>query len=148
MSVFIINTVCIMTVIYLVVMSISDIKNKQINLIPGVVLLALICLVFIIFGVEVLNLLPGVAVGVFLFVVSKVSRGGVGEADAFIYLITGITLGLYRNIEVLLISLLLSAIISAVLLLIKKVGRKYKIPFIPFTCAGYIVVIIAGSINK
>ncbi len=133
---------CITTGAYLLVMAVLDIKSRRIPLLPGVILLVVITGLCIPFAADIVSRLLGVAVGAFLYIVSKVSRGEVGEADAFVYAVTGMTIGIYHNVEVLLVSLFFAAIVSAFLLVIKRVDRKYKLPFIPFTFAGYVVVMV------
>ena len=137
--------ICLVTGAYLLLMSVLDIKNRRIPLLPGMILLVVITGVCIPFATDIVYRLLGVAVGAFLYIVSKVSRGEVGEADAFVYAVTGMTIGIYHNVEVLLVSLFLAAIVSAFLLVIKKVDRKYKLPFIPFTFAGYVVVMMLNK---
>ena len=133
---------CITTGAYLLVMAVLDIKSRRIPLLPGVILLVVITGLCIPFAADIVSRLLGVAVGAFLYIVSKVSQGEVGEADAFVYAVTGMTIGIYHNVEVLLVSLFFAAIVSAFLLVIKRVDRKYKLPFIPFTFAGYVVVMV------
>ncbi len=86
--------------------------------------------------------MPGVAVGVFLYLMSKATRGAVGEGDALVYLMTGVTLGFFGNIELLTLSLFFSAIVSVFLLVFRKVGKKKRIPFVPFTAIAYGVVMV------
>ena len=79
--------------VYLLAMAIIDGKKKRIPILPGV-----ICLVCIIAG-QIANRtcwqfwISGMLVGVVLFVVSKASRGAIGEGDAFVYTLTGALLG-------------------------------------------------------
>ena len=87
----------------------------------------------------------GVGVGIFIYAVSRISRGGIGAADGLVYAVTGVCLGFYGNIELLLISLLMAAFVGGALMIIKKVGRKYRMPFVPFTLAGYVLVMMAQS---
>ena len=84
----------------------------------------------------------GCRVGVFLYLMSKATRGAVGEGDALVYLMTGVTLGFFGNIELLTLSLFFSAIVSVFLLVFRKVGKKKRIPFVPFTAIAYGVVMV------
>ena len=81
-------------------------------------------------------------VGVVLFAVSKVSRGAIGEGDALVYTLTGALLGITGNMELLLISLLLCSLVSLGLIVFRRVGRQYKIAFVPFIAIAYGVVVI------
>ena len=80
--------------------------------------------------------------GVFLYLMSKATRGAIGEGDALVYLMTGVTLGFFGNIELLTLSLFFSAIVSVFLLVFRKVGKKKRIPFVPFTAIAYGVVMV------
>ncbi|MCH5251555.1 MAG: hypothetical protein J1F22_01160 [Lachnospiraceae bacterium] len=128
--------------IYLAVMAVLDRKYKKIPVIPGVVCLVFVILGQFVAGQSVLHWLPGVFIGAFLYAVSRTSGGSIGEGDAIVYLVTGATLGFYRNLELLMLSLMLAAMMSLVLLVIKKVGRRYALPFIPFTAVAYGMVVL------
>lgn len=129
---------------YLVVMAIIDRKHRMIPIAPGVVCLFVVLLAQFISGQSPMQWMPGVLVGALMYVISRVSRGSIGEGDAFVYLVTGLALGFVRNVELLIISLFLASFVAAFLLLVKRVGRKYTMPFIPFTAVAYGVVIVLG----
>lgn len=132
--------VFIVTMVYLAVMAVIDLHKKEIPCVPGG--LCLICLIVgqLVGTQKIGELLLGMLIGLFLWGISKVTKGGIGEGDALVYTVTGTALGFWGNFELLIISLLLASIVSLWLLVIKKKGRKYKIPFIPFTAAAYGVV--------
>ena len=127
--------------IYLLVMGVIDIRKKHIPMLPGVICLGAAVTGLLVAGGGVWEIAAGVSVGGLLYVISRVSRGGIGEADALVYAITGAVLGFFGNCEVLLISLLLAAVVGSVLMIVKHVGRKYRIPFVPFTLVAYGMVI-------
>ena len=83
-----------------------------------------------------------IGVGVLLYGVSRVSHGSIGEADALVCAVTGAAIGMMRNLEMLLISLLLAALVGGALLVIKRVGLKYQMPFVPFVFASYGMVML------
>ena len=114
----------LITGIYLSVMAVIDHRLQKIPVLPGVI------------GILVIVL------GVFLYLMSKATRGAVGEGDALVYLMTGVTLGFFGNIELLTLSLFFSAIVSVFLLVFRKVGKKKRIPFVPFTAIAYGVVMV------
>lgn len=128
--------------IYLVVMAVVDGKNKEIPIIPGIV--CFICIVAgqIVNGTPWQTWLPGILIGVVLYGVSKGSRGSIGEGDALVYIQTGALLGWIRNLEVLLLSLLLCSVVSLGLLVFRHVGRRHKVAFVPFTAIAYGVVML------
>ena len=127
--------------VYLIVMAVIDRRTKQIPVWPGVVCLAVIVSVHIMGGMAWSDWLPGISVGVFLYAVSRVSRGRVGTGDALVYVVTGMALGFIRNVELLAASLFLASIAALVLVIVRRVGRNYAMPFVPFTAAAFVIVV-------
>ena len=131
------NTViCIVLIVYLIVMSVFDIKTLSIPLWPGIVCFGMLSVTLLVMGTTPLRIAAGILVGGLLYALSYVSRGGIGRADALVYVVTGTVLGLYKNLEVLFLSLTMAAMVGAFLLIFKKVDRKYRLPFVPFTCVA------------
>ncbi len=128
--------------VYLLIMAVIDCKRKSIPILPGVVCLIIISVVRLIVGVSPVTVGAGICVGAVMFAISKLSRGGIGEADGLVYAVTGAALGIIRNCELLLVSLILAAIVGVLLMVVKKVGSKYKLPFVPFTLASFGVVML------
>ncbi|MBO4395130.1 MAG: prepilin peptidase [Eubacterium sp.] len=128
-------------VLYLVVMAVIDVQKKEIPLLPGAICFGITVVTLLVAGCDFMPILTGVMVGGLLFVISLVSRGGIGQADALVYAITGASLGFFKNCEVLLMSLVMAAVIGSVLMIVKHVGRKYRLPFVPFTLVAYGMVI-------
>ena len=131
----------LITGIYLSVMAVIDHRLQKIPVLPGMIGILVIVLASVVDG-DFWKWMPGVAVGVFLYLMSKATRGAVGEGDALVYLMTGVTLGFFGNIELLTLSLFFSAIVSVFLLVFRKVGKKKRIPFVPFTAIAYGVVMV------
>lgn len=130
----------VVTMAYLAGMAVIDGRKKEIPCLPGWLCIVLLSAIQIIQKEEIVLLCSGAAVGLFLWGVSKVTKGGIGEGDALVYAVTGIALGFWGNLELLVLSLFMASAVSLWLLAVKKRGRKYKIPFIPFTAAAYGVV--------
>lgn len=127
--------------IYLMVMAVIDRRTKQIPVWPGVACMAVIALVSMLGGTDWKHCQPGILVGVFLYAVSRVSRGRVGAGDALVYAVTGMALGFSRNVELLAASLFLASIAALVLVTVRRVGRNYAMPFVPFTAAAFVIVV-------
>lgn len=128
--------------IYLGIMAVIDRRRNEIPIIPGLVCMVLIILVQIAGGNRLSAWLPGAGIGAFLFLVGKLSRGGIGEGDALVYVITGITLGFWENLELLIMSLTFASMAGLILLVFRRVGRKHAMPFVPFTAVAYGVMLI------
>lgn len=127
--------------IYLVIMAVTDRRTKKIPVIPGIVCMALVALAQVVDGREWKSWIPGLLVGIFMYAVSRLSRGQVGTGDALVYFVTGLALGFMRNVELLMISLFLASIVALVLVVVRRVGKHYTLPFIPFTAVAFGVVV-------
>ena len=85
------------------------------------------------------SMMPGAA----LLLVALVTKEAVGYGDGLLLLATGPLFGWQRMLLCIPAALLLTAIVSVVLLAVKKANRKTKIPFVPFLAAGMGVISLA-----
>lgn len=93
-----------------------------------------------------INDLIGFAMGfVFLAIVSLVSKGALGFGDAKLFGVIGITCGSFCTYSTLFLSLIVSAVVSVVNILRKKMGRKDSFPFGPCIAIGYTIAILLTS---
>lgn len=92
--------------------------------------------------VDVWYRFAGLLMGVFFFIISRVTKEAVGYADSWLILILGVHLGVLKALEVLCIASLLAAVFSVFFLWKCKWKRDVAIPFIPFLFIAYIGVII------
>lgn len=90
--------------------------------------------------------LIGFAIGFGVFaLVSVITKQALGFGDAKLFAVIGLTLGSFGTYSVMFTSVLVSAIVSIVLLIFKKRGRKDSIPFGPCIFLGYILTLLLGS---
>lgn len=87
----------------------------------------------------------GIGVGLLFLAVSRVTREGMGYGDSWTILILGIYLGIWELLEVLLAAFLILGAAAVICMGVKKMSRKYKLPFIPFLAAGYLCSIFTGG---
>lgn len=131
----------VILIVYLLVMSICDIKTKRINLCISIVTFAVLFVMNLYLtyktGRSITEGFSGMLVGVFVILVSYVTRGQVGMGDGVIFLISGLCWGAYENGILLLISLVMTSIIGMSLVIIRRKGRHYRLPFVPFVCVGF-----------
>lgn len=116
-----------------------DLKWKRINLyilIPFLVSGIICNLSYQLFPIA--SLLGGVAIGVVLLMISFVTRGKIGSGDGVVLMVTGLFLGFYDNLLLLLSATFLSALVGAFILFIKGMNKNYEIPFIPFLLLSFI----------
>ncbi len=90
-------------------------------------------------------ILGGVGVGLLFLVISRITREGIGYGDSWTILIMGIYLGIWELLGVLLTAFLILGVVSALCLGVKKMSRKYRLPFLPFLAAGYLCSILTGG---
>ena len=127
---------------YLAIMAVIDRRRKEIPVLPGVLCLILLVRAQFVDCKGWLSWLPGMLIGLFLYIVSKISDGAIGEGDALVYFLTGVALGFFRNLELLICSLFLSSLVSGFLLVFRRVGKKERIPLVPFTALAYGMVML------
>lgn len=135
-------TIEIITAMYLSVMAVIDRRKMEIPVLPGVICILAVILAQIVDHTDWLQWVPGVLIGLFLYLISKMTRGAIGEGDALVYVLTGISLGFFQNLELLAVSLFFSSLAAGFLLLFRRVGKTYKMPFVPFTAIAYGVVML------
>jgi leader peptidase (prepilin peptidase)/N-methyltransferase len=90
------------------------------------------------------NRIGGLAIGLVVILISKVTVGKIGMGDGILLCVSGIGLGFWGNLELFGIALFLAAVLSIILLMCRLVDRKKRIPFVPFLFAGYLILFIAS----
>ena len=82
----------------------------------------------------------GVAVGVDIILFAYFSKEAVGIADGIVISVCGAAFGLYETVTLCFLAAVYAAGFSVVLLILKKAGRKSRIPFLPFLLLGYVTM--------
>ena len=88
-----------------------------------------------------LELFLGCLVGAVFLLISGFSREAIGYGDSLMIIATGASLGLIDNVLLMLCALMLAALFSIGLLILKKMKRKDEIPFVPFLLGGYVLLL-------
>lgn len=130
-------------VIFLGICSWMDIRKRSIY----VWIIAMFGIIGAVLGIlckpiSCINIMAGIVVGVATMLVSRWSKGGIGMGDGMVLCITGIYLGGYKNLSLLLAALILAACWSVGILVLKKGNRKTKIPFLPFLLTAYVGMLL------
>lgn len=132
--------------IFLFIESIRDIRKREISMISvGIFGVLGIVLQLISDASNWYSMLAGALVGVVVLLSAKITCEKIGYGDGWLLVVTGIYLGFRYNLFLFAIALFLSAVVSMVLMVFKKVNRKSAIPFIPFVLGGYCIM-LAGVI--
>ena len=96
---------------------------------------------------DVVYWLAALIPGVFLLALSFLAEGAAGRGDGICFLVVGAYLGCGMTAAVLMAALVLASLCGLVFLVLRKVGRKTRLPFLSFAAAawaGFIVLRIAG----
>jgi leader peptidase (prepilin peptidase)/N-methyltransferase len=131
--------------VMLLACGIQDALHKKILLwliIAGSILIS-ICIPFC-SEVSFLDRIGGCAVGATVIIISLGTKGKIGLGDGILLCATGLGLGFWGNLELFAIALMLAAIVSIVLLILRLADRKKSIPFVPFLFAGYLFLLIVN----
>ena len=130
----------VMVMVFLVIGTISDVRYKRIPiwLVAGFGTAAIVLRAAAWQQQSAMELISGVATGVFLIAVSAVTGGQIGIGDGLVFMVLGICLG-SNNVILLIIALILCAIVAGVLLAVKHVERKDRLPFVPFVLCAYVL---------
>lgn len=91
------------------------------------------------------EMLLGVFTGVAVIFVSLLSKGALGIGDGGLFLVIGLYLGGWKNLEVLLVSMVFAAMASLVLLLFFREKGWKQLPFVPFVLAAYVEVMLFAA---
>lgn len=86
----------------------------------------------------------GLVFGILVLCICKLSAEAIGFADGILILVFGVSSGLVRVSLLCFLSFLFSAILAGCLYLSGRIGKKGRIPFLPFLTAGYLAVLAIG----
>lgn len=88
------------------------------------------------FGSSFYDLAIGGAIGVFLLLLCRCTKGAIGTGDGILIFAIGITIGALKTIEGLILSCILSSLVAMVEFLVFKRKKDFAIPFAPFLFGG------------
>lgn len=127
---------------YLFVLSVFDLKKKRVPvflLAAGMVGAGTVAIYWIIEGQSTwLQAVLGAIPGMMLLVLAYCS-GKTGYADGIVLMAIGIVKGYRNSLFVLGISLFGACLVSILLLLLRRVGKNTKLPYIPFLTAAFCI---------
>lgn len=90
------------------------------------------------------SILGGGICGGFLLIIAFIVKNALGMGDVKMFAVLGLFYGLADTYSILLISTVVMAVVAIVLLLLKKVNRKTKLPMAPFVMLGFLAGVIGG----
>ena len=127
----------IIAILFLLYLAYEDIRYRKIStymLVAGYVV-AVGCLMLV-REFAIWEYLVAGCIGV-LFLFFSIAGENIGIGDGALIMLLGMLFGARRQILVLFIALLLCAITATVLLLLGKVKKKSRLPFVPFLCVAF-----------
>ena len=125
----------------MVVCTIADIKKKEISLwLFGILGISVIVGCFVLGNQKWYMSAAGVIPGILLIILAKITGQSIGYGDGIILAEVGLITGVGRCMLILAVALALAGVFSLGILVIKKVDKRYRIPFVPFLTIGYVAV--------
>ena len=136
-------------IIYLIILSVYDVKNREF---PGKFLIFGLALALIRFTVRLwgtagdweesfrdlgFSIMPGILLLLIAFL-----SGKIGEGDGCILVLTGMIEGTKNGVIIFAGSLLLASAYSIWILLVRKAHRNDSFPYLPFITASYGIVFV------
>lgn len=130
---------------FLIILFVYDLKH---SLVPDIIIYPAIVLTL---GFRILELgnyiLASLIAGGFFLVIILVSKGKwMGMGDAKIGILMGLVLGLPKIFVALFLAFLIGAVVSIILLILKKKVLKSEIPFGPFLTGATFIALFLGEI--
>ena len=120
-----------------------DLK-REIIYVPLIVCMGIIGVICHIFLQEntIWNLMSGMLIGVILLLGGIWSGEKIGYGDGVIFIMTGIFLGFWGNMLLLVIASILAGVTCTGLLLAHKKCKEEQIVFVPFIFISYVILLI------
>lgn len=128
---------------FMVLLTVIDIKKKQIP-VAILVIFGITAAFFLIRSEEIegVSIAYSLIPGAFLLALSLCTRESIGYGDGWTVLVLGLLLGLWDCLASVFIGLILSALFSLIMLVLRKVNGKSRLPFLPFVTLGLGVVLV------
>ncbi len=131
---------------YLTILAIFDIRTRKIPIVwllaGGTVAVANI--VYLCFEHSFWGILPEIlksmGPGFLMLLIARFS-GKTGYGDGAVLLVTGVVMGSVGGVTAYMLSMMIAALVSGVLLVLGKVGRNDQLPFIPFLTISTLITV-------
>ena len=132
--------------VYMIVLTVMDIKWKKLSLAVLLLGAAFLAAGFLCGrDIHMIVLAAGAGVGIVFLIVSRVTEEAFGYGDSILILIMGGFLGFWNILSLLVAAFSAAALFSIFMLIRKKFHRKSAFPFVPFLTAAYIGGMIIGA---
>ena len=127
----------------LFVAAVIDLKRRQISR-GFIVALMIVSLTSIFARVDygIWNAIGGALIGICAVGLSIISKEQIGRGDGLVIAALGIALGFRECLATVCLASMIMALVSVVVLLLKKGNRKTRLPFIPALFVGYVTCVL------
>ena len=132
--------------VYLLALAAMDIRTRRLHL--GILLLGFPLAVsarIVVGNIPAALVIAGGASGALFVAVSRVTEEAFGYGDSILITVTGIFLGIWDLLSMLVTAFFLAAVFSGIMMSRKKYTRKSSFPFVPFLAAAYLGGILIGG---
>ena len=129
--------------ILVLVGSIEDIRKRSLPSIP-LILGIIICAFsgFLLSGTDKGELIAGGILGGAIMLFSIFSGEKLGKADALVFIALGLSLGIWKTLNLMWLSFLAAGLTGLILIVFLHKPKNSTMPFLPFVAAAYIILII------
>lgn len=119
--------------------SIEDIKDQKITISFTLFFGIVGILLHLIFRQEsIYSMLLGMGSGAVILLLSYLTGGKIGCGDGILFMLTGLYLGMEKNLLLMMISFILAGIWGLLLVTLWHRKKDERIPFVPFLLVSYI----------
>lgn len=127
----------------LIVESILDIKTRKVHILSALMMAIIgVVALFLQHRFSLFSFCLSECVGIFLYMVSILTEEKLGKGDAFYVMALGTILDVREMMVVSMISFFLTALVGIGFFAVKKVDRRYRLPYLPFLTGAYMAVLI------
>lgn len=146
-----INIINMMLIVLLLLCSAIDIKRKEI---PASMLVVLGITTILFFfgsakgawGGNICVFAKGMIPGILLLAAAKVSKEHIGCGDGIVLMGIGSVVGAGKCMLIFAMALVMAGIFAFGIIVVRRVSKNYKIPFVPFLTMAYLLGLIPSNI--
>lgn len=95
--------------------------------------------------ISIFEMIAGMMTGVWVLLLGRLTGGKIGTGDGIVFMLTGLYLGVQKNLALMCISFTLAGVWGMFVLLL-CCRRDQRIPFVPFLFLGYLCM-AAGQVG-
>ncbi len=138
----------IAVLVFLIYLSVCDLKSRTVPVKPMGLFAALICALHVFLRDMTLpGMLAGMIPGAGMLLLALLFHASIGTGDGMTCAVCGSAIGFDAEFSALTAALLLCAAYSVLQLVRRKVTRSSSLPFLPFLAAGHVLVLAAQGLS-